>query len=1129
MAFDPTTARPVEPSDYQPAPASPSAAPGSTPQVGNFDVSTARPVQQKSFWEGFGTGSGGFVGLLKAPFTESIPAEVAKVRARQFKQDPWLAAMPTDVGVAIEVVRKVTEAFHNPVDQRSFPQRMKDSYHDIVSLTKTSEGRGILAGSMTKSLAADPELFFIPGALEARAAGAVPETLYGSARAARVAATVAGRGTSAATGAALGAGTTTLSEIGDEQPVDPGQIGVSTLLGAVGGSAVPTARRGFKLRQMTSEEIDRVLTPAAEASGEVPAHTEIVPVADGYSVRMRGHKDGQVFATRAEAEEASRDLQSVASAYRTLSTVPRGTSGWSRMKAFLHENPFTPENMARWVKWDGKRVDEAGNRVLRFMKRLAAPAAIGAGLGYYLDKDDAAGAEFGAAIGAVPGLLPRDKRISIEEVINVRNGLLAVMARNTLQFKSAIEALVPEADRRAAISLALEGQEGITLNPREQQVADQVREFYDAMGRTAVDAGVLKELVANYVTHIVEEDPDAPFTTGGKQTLVQKIVDVLTGQRSRPVQPGGAQFTQPRQYATFGELMGALKGSNLRVKTGDIAEIIATYSTSMFKTITDRRMLDALKQVPVAGMPPFVIPKDDVPKYARTPGKEVDITLEGEVSGSRPVPEALPPGRQITPSDHPPAARTEGIGFQLPPEPAPGISAQKFAARDRMLLQPQDKSDSTYVINPSRQLMGFAVHKDIAPQLNFVFHARDPMDVTLGMMALNQASKRAIVSFSMFHAKSLYDAFVGAMGTKAGSPLGALEKAKRAVAAYKFGDPARDRDIDALLRQGLVLQPPEDMRPTQAQAALTKISKAIDQHLPVNGVTAKGARAIAAFNEKLDHFTFGSLQTGFKLIVGLDALERLTAKGMPQDAAARMAASYANDLFGSLDWFRIANDTGSRLGRDVAYQFFAPTGRRWMQLGIFAPDWTISTFRAAYKALPGAVEDPALAALHRRYLLKSALYYLTVAGAINLVTAGKPIYENDNPTRIQLSDGRTMQFSKHFMEPFEWLRDPFQTVANKLAFLPREAVQQLTGKEYISVHDAAPDIDNRAQHLADQFLPIPGQQYLGGGGVESVLGLVGMPVYGKTEEQKRLARVQKKERAALKKKQAAEYYQRVGR
>jgi hypothetical protein len=55
------------------------------------------------------------------------------------------------------------------------------------------------------------------------------------------------------------------------------------------------------------------------------------------------------------------------------------------------------------------------------------------------------------------------------------------------------------------------------------------------------------------------------------------------------------------------------------------------------------------------------------------------------------------------------------------------------------------------------------------------------------------------------------------------------------------------------------------------------------------------------------------------------------------------------------------------------------------------------------------------------------------------------------------------------------------------------------------------------------------QQGLAGGGPLSTLGLVGMPIYGKTPEQKQEAKLEKRKAAQEKKKKQAEYYQRLNR
>ena len=989
---------------------------------------------------------------------------------------------PYGVGIVVDKV----ENFLKSDDNKPLSQRVQESFHQVVDLAKTHPGSAL--GALTKGAVADPELFFLPELGAGRAAGAVSdlaEAAGAGARTAEVAGKVAGGAARVGGAAGIGGGAEFASELGEDRPLDPGAIAVSAGMGAL---AAPLQVKGPRKLKLSPDEIEDMLAPAMKPADGGPVRqapkAEVTPSADGYLVRVEGEAEGKSFATRAEAEEAKRSIEELGSAFRAMSTVPRGTSERSKL---VFENPFTAENMAKWVKRPSEGLEGTQRDLLKYWGKAAVAAGIGAGVGAAFDRDDRSG---GAAVGALmtllPRALPRDKRLSVEDVVNARNGTIAVMARKTLQFKAAIDAAVPESLRRNAISLAMEKHEGITLNPTEAKVAESVRTFFDAMGSAAVDSGVLKEMLHDYVTHIVEDDPYAKT-----RSVMDRIVDVFTGKMQGGGQPSGKQFAQHRRYATLMELHEALRGSGLKIKTGDIGEIMSIYSRSMFKAVTDRRLIEALKIEPVQGMRAEVIPRNQPVKPPEgTPGV--------------------------------PARAAEG--FKLPDKPAIGATAQRFAERqrDQRLLMPIDKIDANYTMLPNRQLAGYAVHKDIAPQLNFIFNATDPFDVTLGLMALNQASKRVVVSFSLFHAKSLYDAFVGDQALKAGTPAGAFKKAQRAVEMFKRG--GNNEGIDTLLRHGLQLHVPEDV--DRGLSALHHISDVVDKALPVSAA-GTAAKTISKFNDYLDHFTFGTLQTGFKLITGLDAYERLLKKGLSEEAAGKAAASYANDLYGSLDWFRVANDVGSRLGRDVAYGFFNPNGRRWSQLLVFAPDWTISTFRAAYKALPGAVDDPALAALHRRYLAKSALYYLTVANAINIAMSGHSVFDNENPTRLQLKDGRTMQFSKHFQEPFEWMRSPLQTAANKLAFLPREAVQQITGKEYISVVDAAPDIDNRAEHLASQFLPIMAQQGLAGGGAESALGLAGMPIYGKDADQKAEARKKKKLAELAKKKRAAEYYRRV--
>jgi hypothetical protein len=231
------------------------------------------------------------------------------------------------------------------------------------------------------------------------------------------------------------------------------------------------------------------------------------------------------------------------------------------------------------------------------------------------------------------------------------------------------------------------------------------------------------------------------------------------------------------------------------------------------------------------------------------------------------------------------------------------------------------------------------------------------------------------------------------------------------------------------------------------------------------------------------------------------------------DQAARIAASYTNDLFGGLNWRRVAEDAKTRWGRELGQATLNPGARRIMQLAVFAPDWTISTTRAAVQAfgegtgLRGIISPTKLADLHRQYLMRSALYYLVVGDAINYSLSGHHLWDNKDPTVLDIDPqgNRHMQWSKHTMEPVHWVTKPAQQAVNKLGFLPRESANQVLGTEYLSTSGRAPPMENRLRHLAKNFSPIAIQQGTaqGAGDLEAAAaGFVGIPIYGSTPEQK---------------------------
>ena len=191
-----------------------------------------------------------------------------------------------------------------------------------------------------------------------------------------------------------------------------------------------------------------------------------------------------------------------------------------------------------------------------------------------------------------------------------------------------------------------------------------------------------------------------------------------------------------------------------------------------------------------------------------------------------------------------------------------------------------------------------------------------------------------------------------------------------------------------------------------------------------------------------------------------------------------------------------------------------------MQLAMFAPDWTISTTRAFLGAfnegsgVKGLINPRTLADLHRQYIIRSAFFYAMAGDGINYALTGHHLWDNKDWTRLELGDGRTMQFSKHMMEPYHWLEHPGQQGLNKLGFIPKQLGEQALGVEYLSAKGKMPPMkDSPGGHLLKSLSPIASQQSVNSGIAGGAAGFLGVPIYGMTKAQREEQR-RKRERDA---------------
>jgi hypothetical protein len=423
---------------------------------------------------------------------------------------------------------------------------------------------------------------------------------------------------------------------------------------------------------------------------------------------------------------------------------------------------------------------------------------------------------------------------------------------------------------------------------------------------------------------------------------------------------------------------------------------------------------------------------------------------------------------------------------------------------------------SSYVRAAAPQLQGVAIHPDVAPDLGFVYSHRNPNWVVRKAEQITSSVKRSAVSLSMFHAKTLMEGMAIGAGNNV-DRIRMVNAAKKALAMYRQG--GNNDVIDHLIKGGLIVGRPEDVSGRSMQSAMGAFAENLNARLPLKGFGVGAAlQGLAAADKALEHMTFGFLQTGLKLNVAMSEFERMVENGATRERAARGAAGYANDIFGSLDYYRVATDTDSHIMRKLGTASLGLNARKVLQLVLFAPDWTMATFRTMAKAMPGGSHDALVSQAHRRYMVKAALYYLAFGNGINYALSNHSIFGNKNPLRIDLGDGRTMQFAKHETEPLAWLQDPFETLTNKFAAIP--AAIWRTGKTVTT--DVLRKKDKPTPHeivaeMAMGAMPISLQQFVQNGvHASAIAGLMGLPVYGKTDEEKKEDKVKSREEAQKK-------------
>jgi len=696
-------------------------------------------------------------------------------------------------------------------------------------------------------------------------------------------------------------------------------------------------------------------------------------------------------------------------------------------------------------------------------KLLASMAAIGLGAWagqHFGSEHDLFDAVIGAGAGALLArVTPRkavetfkklsapDTRIKINDLADAQENMTKLGAIDTWGLQTKITDLVPKAERREAITHAVESGDLSSLSPKEREAAKIYTDFAEQKLWEGIDNDILKSAKDDYVTHIWDWSKN-------DKSLLEKWLDRSGGQGMG----AGTPYAKERSIPTIAE--GKKQG--LTPLTEDIATIMGIYGNSLTRAIANKQFLEGLKN-------------------------------------------------EKTPSTGP-------LGPQRP------IS----------LVMPAGEAPFGYTSISHPQFAGLKVHPDIAPSIRLLFDTSSPGAAMKILQGLSDTSKRVAVSFSLFHAKALTDAMIGGSSNpfKAVAKIpGILAGTDKYLQELKKGSASElvRRAVDGGLQFSLDRAGVEDTG-TGFYKTMESLQGFMDKTIPGAGLPVKG---LVELNHQVDKFMWARLHAGMKLNMFAEKMQQLidnsaqaAAKGRGQaltpEQASRIAASYTNDLFGGLNWRRIADDAKTRWGRELGQTMLTPGSRRVLQLAMFAPDWTISTTRAAVQAFgPGSgfrglLKPTELADLHRQYLLRAGLYYLVVGDAINYSMSGHHLWNNKDWTILDLNAEGTkhMQWSKHTMEPVHWVTKPAQQAINKMGMLPRETIEQALNVEYLSAKGRMPPMHSRVRHFASNFAPIAVQQSKGGVG-EGLAGFAGVPIYGQTDAERERAREERKRKKEL--------------
>ena len=628
---------------------------------------------------------------------------------------------------------------------------------------------------------------------------------------------------------------------------------------------------------------------------------------------------------------------------------------------------------------------------------------------------------------------------SVENAIDAAHLLENKLTSHVIPVVNYIKDLIPDETSRSKIFHYIQGTKvnknlafdlnGKTLNAtdlskRELDAAIFIRKTLDGLFEEVnkIEPGLISTYRSNYLPLLWEQ-------YDGKNPLefLNKFDQKVYGS-SRTT-----RFSKQRKFADINE--GYASGFNLRKGMDDPAELIRIYANSVNKALVTRQLV---RQLGRSDLSPYVIPLGA--------GNTLKLPL---IINTR---------ESIT-------SYAKYLG-------------QHYIQFDHPFLGP---SKQVYII------------RSIEKPLKMVFDATNETQFMSALFTTNLMMKRLAVGFSFFHAGALVESMffagvpfkitkdftVGAFKKNKNKIMQMIENPGTYLQEFPHANIAiKNSGFDDVVRfaqaSRLVISTPEDAGLDRFYAQMRKFDGFLKHQFGI-----KQGENIEKVFKWFDRITWDRIFTHAKLYTFLTHLNKILDPAIDKSqsqvyAKARLAAQFTNDAFGGQDWFAMTRRVQTPIFKKLAQTMYAPGSRGYMQLLMFAPDWTISNIRILGKALPAFERNSDARRMYGYYFARSAIMYATLGTALNYIFSGHSQLENKDPTRIDLGNGDVLTFSKQLMEPFHWITDPQKTGLKKIGSLPRGVIELLTNKQYLTT-GWAPSITTKDDTAIEKAIKIGGK------------------------------------------------------